>query len=131
MIGLDTNVLVRYLAQDDKDQSKSATSLIEKNVETSYFYINNIVLVELVWVLQGAYKLNKENTVNIIEKFLHTTQFKVQEQNNVWQALTAYKDGTADFADYLSGQNNLTHRCQYTATFDVKASRSKNFMLLE
>lgn len=50
MIGLDTNVLVRYLAQDDPTQSPRATEIIEQEISKEKpGYISSVVLVETVW----------------------------------------------------------------------------------
>jgi len=131
MIGLDTNVLIRYIAQDDEKQSKIATEAIEKDYDkTDFFYINHTVLCEVVWVLQRAYKTQKKQIINIIEQILHTSQFTVQSPDTVWKALLEYRQNSADFSDYLIAEINYSEGCKFTIPFDKKASKSQRFRQL-
>lgn len=127
MIGLDTNVLVRFLVQDDKHQSQAATRLIEGGQD---FFINVIVLCELVWVLESCYDLKKQDTVNTIEKILTTRQFTVENSDVVWGALDDFKADEADFADCLIGKINRQKECLYTASFDKAVKRLQTFKLV-
>ena len=129
MIGLDTNILVRYLAQDDEKQSTLVTNIIEKTYdEEGFFFLNHVVICELVWVLQCTYKVSKEQTIEIIEQLLHTTQFTCQSPNIVWKALKNYRNGSADFADYMTSVINKNYGCQHTLSFDKKALKNGNFI---
>jgi len=129
MIGLDTNILVRYLAQDDAKQSAIVTKLIENDYDKEDFcFINHIVLCELVWVLQRAYKIEKVQIIEIIEQLLHTSQFKCQSPDIIWKALKNYKKGSADFADYLTGAINDENGCEFTLSFDKKALKNGDFI---
>ena len=129
MIGLDTNILVRYLAQDDAKQSAIVTKLIEGSLDKEgYYFINHIVLCELVRVLQRAYKVNKKQIVEIIEQLLQTSQFTCQSPDIIWKALKNYKNGTADFADYMTSAININQGCKHTLSFDKKALKSGNFI---
>jgi predicted nucleic-acid-binding protein len=131
MIGLDTNVLVRYIVQDDPEQSGQASAFIEKNcTKENPGVVNLIVLVELVWVLKIAYKYDKKIIENVLQQLLITTELHVQENNSVWRALHEYKKGKADFADYLVGVINREHNGDMTVTFDRKASKINHFYLL-
>jgi predicted nucleic-acid-binding protein len=131
MIGLDTNVLVRYLAQDDPPQSALAVEFIENACsEKRPAFINHIVLCETVWVLDRCYHVEKDTLAVILGKILKTEQFKIQNIDMVWRALKEFKKSAADFADCLLGQNNLGNGCEYTVTFDKKASASVGYQLL-
>lgn len=131
MIGLDTNVLVRYLAQDDPQQSALAVKLIEGSCsEENPAFINHIVLCETAWVLERCYDVKKDRFAGILEKILKTEQFSVQKIEMVWRALRELKKTGADFADCLLGQINLANGCEHTVTFDKKASRSVGYRLL-
>jgi predicted nucleic-acid-binding protein len=131
MIGLDTNVLVRYLAQDDPPQSALAVEFIENACsEKRPAFINHIVLCETVWVLDRCYHVEKDTLAVILGKILKTEQFKIQNIDMVWRALKEFKKSAADFADCLLGQNNLGYGCEYTVTFDKKASASIGYQLL-
>ena len=131
MIGLDTNVLVRYLAQDDPQQSALAVKLIEGSCsEKKPAFINHVVLCETAWVLERCYDVNKDMFAVILEKILKTEQFSVQKVQMVWRALRELKKTGADFADCLLGQINLANGCEYTVTFDKKASAGIGYRLL-
>lgn len=121
MIGLDTNVLVRFLVGDDVDQAKRAEEFIEQAANRGPLFINQIVLCELIWVLSYAYDYSKATLVDLLEKMLSTKQFEIEEREVVWSALALYKKTKADFSDCLLGTKNHQLGCTYTATFDQKA----------
>jgi len=131
MKGIDTNVLVRYILQDDPAQSRQATQFIEKSCSTSTpAFINGVVLCELVWVLESAYDYPKEDVAEVLSKILRARQFHIHEADILWKAFYGYKNEGADFADHYIGNLNLHHECQQTFTFDKKAARLKYFQLL-
>lgn len=98
MIGLDTNVLVRYLAQDDTDQSPRATRLMERLDEGNQGYVSLVALVELRWVLRRAYKVNRDDAAGIIRTLLDARELSLQEPEAVRRALTRL----ADDIDFLT-----------------------------
>ena len=131
MIGIDTNVLVRYIVQDDPAQTAAANKLIEKVCgRDNPAFINHITLCELVWVLRRNYKVTKEKLAEITEQILRTAQFQMHDPQIVWRALQEFKNGRADFPDCLVAQINLANNCSETVTFDVNASKAKGFRLL-
>lgn len=131
MIGLDTNVLVRYLVQDDPGQSRKATQVIAKQcTRDDPGFINRIVLCELVWVLESAYGYSKETIVTVLEKLLRTGQLKIEDTQSAWTAFRMYQKGKADFADCLLGAANRFDGCNETVTFDQTASKLEDFRLL-
>ncbi len=131
MIGLDTNVLVRYLVQDDPGQSRKATQVIAKQcTRDDPGFINRIVLCELVWVLESAYGYSKETIVTVLEKLLRTGQLKIEDTQSAWTAFRMYQKGKADFADCLLGSANRFDGCNETVTFDQTASKLEDFRLL-
>ena len=128
MIGLDTNVLVRYIVQDDAEQAHAATRLIEgRCTERSPGYVNVLVLAELVWVLTRAYGYADSDASRVILQLLRTTEFSIEDSDAVWAALRAFEAGTADFADYLIAQRNRAAGCASTYTFDRRAARGRHF----
>jgi predicted nucleic-acid-binding protein len=132
VIGLDTNVLVRYLVQDDKVQSAAATRLVEKvlTVETPGF-ISLVALVEVIWVLESCYHCTRQEVAAIIERLLRVKQMRVQEAEVVWRAWRLYAaGGNAGFADCLIERIGHAHECMYTATFDKNAANSVGMQLL-
>lgn len=125
MIGLDTNVLVRYIAQDDPAQSARAVQFIEKecSVEQPGF-IALVTLVELVWVGESCYGLKKNQVVSSLRYILSIKQLIVQDTEVAWQALRLFESGHADFADYLVERIAHANGCTTTVTFDKKAARA-------
>lgn len=122
MIGLDTNVLVRYIAQDDRNQSSLATALIEKKctVETPG-YVGQVVLAELVWVSESRYGATRDEVGQIVRRILSTRQLVVQDAEIAWQALRSFESGKADFADCLITSTALAAGCERMLSFDKKS----------
>lgn len=122
MIGLDTNVLVRYIAQDDRAQSASATALIEKQcTPEDPGFIGLVVLAEVVWVSESRYGATRADVAEIVRQVLSTRQLKVQNAEVVWQALRQFRAGRADFADCLIQQSAEAVGCAQTFSFDKRA----------
>lgn len=131
MIAIDTNVLVRYLVQDDPAQAKQATQFIESScTDDEPCFIGQIVLCELAWVLESNYGQNRENIAQVIEELLQVGQLEVQQPEVVWRALSDYKNSNADFPDHLLARVNQSAGCDFTATFDKKASKQPAFKLV-
>lgn len=124
MIGLDTNVLVRYIAQDDQVQSSQATDLIESLSSDSPGFIAMVSIVEMVWVLQSCYQSTKSEIVSVIETILSTKELVVERAEVIWQALRRFSDSKADFADCLIERCANAAECEYTVTFDQKAAKT-------
>ena len=85
MLGLDTNIIIRYFIQDDPVQGEKAAQFVEKTVgEGETCFINNIVLYELVWVLESAYRYTKEEIADLLEKLLKTSMFNFESKDAAW-----------------------------------------------
>lgn len=123
MIGLDTNVLVRYVAQDDTIQSPKATALIESFTVEKPGFVSLVSVVELVWVLTGCYASNKNEICEVLEILLRTKELNVSEAEVVWKALRQYRDNNADFADCLIAFLGAQVGCEHTFTFDKGAAK--------
>lgn len=131
MIGLDTNVLVRYLTQDDVAQSRKADALIgEAAARRDRCVIGPVVLCELVWVLREAYETPRDEVVTTLERILATQQFEILERDRMREAFEAYRTGRADFADYVIGVANTAAGCGETATFDRRLRGARGFRVL-
>ncbi len=131
MIAIDTNVLVRYLAQDDPAQSAIASRELKAACsEDSPGFISQIVLCELVWVLQRAYGYERAQIAKTLAGVLSTRTLHVEQEALSWKALRAYERGRADFSDYLIGHTGMAHRADCTITFDEKAAEHPAFRLL-
>jgi predicted nucleic-acid-binding protein len=123
MIGLDTNVLVRYVAQDDPKQTPMANDLIESLTAAAPGYVGLVSVVELVWVLTDCYALTKDQLCEVLATLLQTKEIVVANADTVWQALRSFKEGKADFADCLIERFANEAGCDYTATFDRDAAK--------
>ena len=131
MIGLDTNVIVRYVTQDDARQSAAASRLFERvlNVERLGF-VGLITLCEVAWVLADCYEADKTRIASVIEGLLGSRQLVVEEAEIVWKALRAWEKSSADFSDVLVGQLSVARGCEKIVTFDRAAVKLPNFELL-
>jgi predicted nucleic-acid-binding protein len=128
MIGLDTNVLVRFLVADDKDQAARAARLIEERCSgDDPGFVDSVVLCELVWVLEGAYGYARPLIAEVLEKMLHSAELEIANVEAAWAALRAYRSGGADFSDALIGRLNRQAGCVATATFDRGAAALDDF----
>lgn len=129
MIGLDTNVLVRHLTRDDEQQWQQAATVIQQSQPC---FVTNSVLCELVWVLKGAiYGFRKDEIINVLEAMLHSAAFEFENRSTVDQALQRYKQGKADFSDYLIGAVSRQAGCTETVSFDSKLTGEGGFQCLE
>lgn len=123
MIALDTNVLIRYIVQDDAVQSRKATRLIEsKCTRESPGLIDVVVLCEVVWVLEGAYGYGRDIVAGVIRQLLGTAELTVAGSDQAWAALRAYESKAGDFADYLLAIRNRVAGSETTFTFDKKVA---------
>jgi predicted nucleic-acid-binding protein len=131
VIGIDTNVLVRYIAQDDVAQAKKATTLIETECsEANPGFVGLIVLVEVIWVAESCYAALREDVAKIVRRLLDARQLLVQEAESVWQALRLFESTKADFADCLIERLARNGGCTKTVTFDKKATKVGMTLLL-
>jgi predicted nucleic-acid-binding protein len=119
MIGLDTNVLVRYLMQDDAKQAAKATRLMESLTVEVPGFVSIVSVVELGWVLTSAYGLTRSQLEQALEALLRTKELVVDRADQVLQALRIFKATKADLADCLIERSAAGAGCEQTMTFDV------------
>ena len=132
MIGLDTNVLVRYFTQDDTDQASAVDRLIAEKAEQGVrLHVDVVVLCELVWVLRGGYRMNRTSIAAIIDDMLSVSLFSFEDRDLLAHALAQYREGDGDFADYVIGARNAKAGCDVTATFDRALHGNETFSLLD
>lgn len=130
MIGLDTNILVRYLTQDDPAQFRKASEIIEKQLSgRDPGFISIVTMVETVWVLDRAYGFAPEKIALAVERMLQTDVLAVECEQEIFTAMTVLKDGTGGFSDALVAALGERAGCSHTLTFDKKAARLKGFKL--
>jgi predicted nucleic-acid-binding protein len=129
--GLDTNILVRYLTQDDPPQSARATHLIEKRLSPrNPGFISVVVIVETVWVLDRAYGFNRQQITAAIERILQADTFVVQYEQEIFTAMVQLRSGRGSFAAALIGELGLVAGCSYTYSFDRQTTHLAGFRLL-
>jgi len=130
MIGIDTNVLVRYIMQDDARQSPLATRLLESLSAEARGFVPLVVVVELVWVLDSAYELGRDQIVDALDGLLRTKEIAVERAETVWKALRVFRSGTAEFADCLIERSAVSAGCERTMTFDRGAVKGCGMTLV-
>ena len=128
MIGIDTNVLVRYIVQDDPKQSKIATKLIESRLSIAdKGFISSIVLCEVVWVLKRLYRQPKDRLLLVVKAILEAEAFEVEHRDCAWRAYYDFDEGLADFSDCYLARINKTYGASFTVTFDERAQKHRRF----
>lgn len=130
MIGLDTNVLVRYIMQDDPKQSPKATKIVESLEGVGSGYVTLVSIIELVWVLSASFELTRFQVAQALDGIIRTKQFKIESADQVIRALRIFKVGKSDFADCLIERSADSAGCEKTVTFDVNASKHAGMTLL-
>jgi predicted nucleic-acid-binding protein len=131
VIGVDTNVIVRLLVADDEKQADAASRYLKEHCPSDEpALLSNIVLVECAWVLEDLYDYSRTQIAEAIEGLLATAQLRAANATEVATAVQRFRSSSADFADCLIGVNNASAGCEYTATFDRKASKLPEFQLL-
>ena len=131
MLGIDTNVLVRYLVRDDEAQFEKASRLIKREIGVGEaVFVSLPVLLETEWVLRSRYGFKKAEIVDAISGLLDATEIQFEAEAAIEESLNYWKDSTADFADCLIGAHNRRLGCRATATFDAKAARLPAFLAL-
>lgn len=131
MIGLDTNVLVRYFAQDDRAQSALANRAFAGLSKAAPGFISLIVLCELVWVLEDVYAMKKPKLVEILRTLLESDELMIESKPLAWQAFRHFSEASLDFSDALIVEIGKDAGCIHTLTFDKAAAKTAGFTLLK
>ena len=129
MLGVDTNVLVRYLTRDDQPQHEKARRMIDREVAKGEpVWVGLLVLLETEWVLRSRYEMAKADIVTAFSALLDTAELTFEDEPSVETAVYSWKDSAADFADCLIEARNRRLGCRATATFDVRALKLAGFI---
>jgi predicted nucleic-acid-binding protein len=129
MLGIDTNVLVRYLTRDDQSQYEKARRLIVREVNSGEpVLVSMLVLLETEWVLRSRYELAKTEIIAAFSALLDTADMTFEDEPAVESAVYSWKNSTADFADCLIEARNRQVGCRATATFDGRALKLAGFV---
>jgi predicted nucleic-acid-binding protein len=128
LIGLDTNVLVRYATMDDPVQSPRSVVILEQELTPEYpGFVSTVVLAELAWVLRRSYGLSWLKVAALMEELLAADRLVIEHATAVYRAAVATREQGADFADGLIAAIAATAGCERTLTFDRSALRVKGF----
>ena len=131
MTGIDTNVLIRYITQDDPEQSPVATAFLEQECSKhNPGYVTHTVLCEITWVLGRAYNYDRTTVVSVVKQLLNSVELDIQLSDLAWAALRDYQIGSADFPDYLIARTCNHAGCTQVVTFDSKAAKHRLFRKL-
>lgn len=130
MIGLDTNIVVRYLTHDDAAQTATAIKVIDSLSQDSPGFLSLIVTAELVWVLEVSYRFKKIEIERVLDALLRSKELVIERAEIVAQALQKFSASRADFADCLIERCGHAAECQYTVTFDQTAAGAVGMKLL-
>jgi predicted nucleic-acid-binding protein len=131
MLGIDTNVLLRFLVQDDPIQSAVATQVIRRRcTKSDPGFVSLVALAETVWVLESVYGLPLAEVAEAVERLLTADTLRIQNGQEVNEAAIAHRSGRVDFADALIGALGRQADCSTTLTFDRRASRLPSMTLL-
>lgn len=131
MIGIDTNVLVRFLTGDDPAQALRAKAVMERCTPQEPGWISVIVLCEIVWVLLRGYRYSREQVAGVVARLLRTAEFEIEDSDLARQALERFTKEGFDFADALIGLRNERSGAPQTYTFDQAAAGMPQFRLVE
>ncbi len=130
MIGLDTNIVVRYLTHDDAAQTAAAVRVIESLSQDSPGFLSLLVIAELVWVLEASYRFKKHEIEQVLDTLLRSKELVIERAEIVAQALRKFSASRADFADCLIERCGHAAECSHTVTFDQNAASAAGMKLL-
>jgi predicted nucleic-acid-binding protein len=131
MLGVDTNVLVRFLVRDDEAQFEKARKIIRREIDSEeYVFVSLMVVLEAEWVLRRLYKQSKNEILEVISGLLESIDVQFEDEPAIEESLLVWKGSAADFADCLIGAHNRRMPCRATATFDAKALKLPAFIAL-
>lgn len=129
MIALDTNVLVRYLVEDDEKQTELAANLMNRSVARGErLFVSDVVVCETVWVLSFSYKTARSEIVSVLRSVFRARHLEFAAVDQLVRALDDYSEGRGDFADYLIRQHAQSFECEGVATFDAILLKERGFI---
>ena len=130
MIGIDTNILVRYFTDDDAEQATAARVLLQRKLTLDQpGFVSLVTLAELAWVLRTSYSASRDEVISAIETLMTAPQLKIQDEDAVWLALDHCDEPGVGVADALIAAIGERHGCTHTLTFDRKAARIQGMQL--
>ncbi len=130
-VGVDTNLLVRYITQDDARQARLVDAFLGDALgHGTTLCVNGIVLCELAWVLDALYGYSRQEIVSALDALADVEQIEIEARDQVLRAIDDFRRGPGQFADYLIGRRNVAAGCEHTVTFDKKLGTAAIFRVL-
>lgn len=118
-LALDTNVLVRFLVEDDVAQSARAAKLVNRAIrEGDQLFVGDVVLCEVVWVLRASYRFKRAEIADVLQRLLKAAHLTFTDSAPLKRAADAFARGDGDFADYVIREEARVAGCDRVATFD-------------
>jgi predicted nucleic-acid-binding protein len=131
VIALDTNVLIRFIVEDDHEQSKRVQAFVESlGREDTRGFVCTIVVCEIVWVLESCYRFRRTEITSTLRSLLRARELLFESPDLVARAVDRYKNGKGDVADYLIDEVGRSQGCTATATFDTGLAHDERFIQL-
>ena len=130
MIGIDTNILARFLAQDDAEQGQRADSLLQTLSPQDPGFVSLVSLIELAWVMRSRYRVSRSELIQNLERLLNSPELVIESQQTVAQAIARFGAAKTDFADCLIERSGHVAGCRHTVTFDENAAKTSGMKLL-
>jgi predicted nucleic-acid-binding protein len=129
MLALDTNVLVRFLVEDDEVQSARVAKLIGRALrEGDPLFVADVVLCETVWVLRTSYEFGRAEIADVLQRLLKAAHLTFAHSDSLKRAAEAYAHGKGDFADYVIREEARAAGCERIATFDRALLKEELFV---
>ena len=129
MLGLDTNVLVRFLVRDDPRQYRRARRIIRDEVTRGEsVFVSHLVLLETEWLLRSRYGYSKDELMGVLVGMLESADLTIEDEASLEQALFVWRDSRTEFADCLISARQRSLGCHATATFDARAAKLPGFI---
>ena len=129
MIGLDSNVLLRHLVQDDPEQARLASAVLGELTTDEPGFVSLVAIAEVAWVLRRGYRLSKPMVLDHLENLLSAKELEFEDAETIWTALMRGRQG-ADFADALIADTAQLWGCTEVVTFDRRAAETLGMRLL-
>lgn len=129
MIGLDTNVLIRWITGDEPILYRKVEKFLTDNREES-FYLSTVVILEVWWVLNKVYEFSEDQVANVLKDLILSKEIEVERQTVLLKTLDQLANSPADFEDCLISFIHLEDGCTFTATFDKKAVKLQGMRLI-
>jgi predicted nucleic-acid-binding protein len=128
MIGIDTNVLVRFIVEDDEPQTQRAVALFRRALARGErIFISDVVLCELVWVLETVYRVPREEITDALANLIRAKEVEIGDADPIHRAVNAFRAGKGDFADYVIRERAAAAGCSTLATFEKKLWAERGF----